>query len=122
MVMEDAHVHALNFLERVRRREENNERVARELRSRLLAALGELGPGLGLTRALLFGSLAWGGFATDRSDVDIVVFGLDVAAEIQLTTALWERLDRPVHVVRAESAAPGLLERVQRDGVELRVA
>jgi predicted nucleotidyltransferase len=91
------------------------------MRAAIGEAMAELGARHGVREALLFGSLAWGDFNA-RSDVDVLVFGVSTPDAIDLETNLSTRLRRTVHLIRAETASPSLVERVRRDGEVLRVA
>lgn len=105
---------------------ERAQRARRELlRSavygRLVAVFEALPPGLRPARAFLFGSLTWGGF-DERSDVDVMVFGLSAEAGAELCAHVWDAIGRPVHLVRAETAEARLVARVGAEGEELHVA
>jgi predicted nucleotidyltransferase len=114
--------YARAYVERIRRAQRADAEAAQDARARLAAAVRDLAPRLGVTRAVAFGSLVWGGFDAGRSDVDLVVWGVDVAAGAQLTAALWDLVRRPVHVLRAEDAPATLLARIAGEGVPLDVA
>lgn len=73
-------------------------------------------------RVVLFGSLVWGRFDPERSDVDLLVWGVGHEQAAVLTDRLWQAVGRPVHLVRAENAPASLTERVEREGVPLDVA
>ena len=77
----------------------------------------------GARRVYLYGSLAWSPGFTTHSDIDLLVEGLQphfvlefwrVLAEIEEITVPF-----PPSIILAEDAAPGLLERVRKEGVEL---
>jgi predicted nucleotidyltransferase len=106
--------------ERIRRERERCEASRLRIRQELDSVLSELGPRHGIRRGVLYGSLAWGGFH-DRSDVDLVVWGAEPGDEDALAGEILQRVGRPAHVVRAEWAPPGLVERVLAEGEELRV-
>ncbi|MBA2321591.1 MAG: nucleotidyltransferase domain-containing protein [Deltaproteobacteria bacterium] len=76
----------------------------------LAAGLGE--------RISLFGSLAWGE-PGDRSDVDLLIWGLPAARWDDASRVVEDLVEAPVDLVRAEDAAPQLLLRVERFGVAL---
>jgi len=67
-------------------------------------------------RAWLFGSFAWGRPAA-RSDIDLLVE--DCPDPFALSAVVWREVGRPVHVIEARSAPPGLVERVEREGTPL---
>jgi predicted nucleotidyltransferase len=106
--------------ERIRRDRKRWEEQRRRICSELSELLLQLGPRHGLSRAILFGSAVWGDF-DDRSDIDLLVWGATASEEQEIASQLWQRVGRPVHVVRAEQAPSGLLERVLAEGEELRV-
>jgi predicted nucleotidyltransferase len=115
-------VHARSLVARATQEVEARAAAAAVTRRRVDAALRALAPRLGIRRAVLFGSLAWGEFDPARSDVDLLVWGLPAGTAIDAACAIWDQVGRPVHVVRAETAAATLRERALRDGVELDVA
>jgi predicted nucleotidyltransferase len=110
------------WLARAREEQEAARVAALETRGRAQRLVRAVPPELRPTRAALFGSLVWGGFDPERSDVDVVVWGLDASAAEELTERLWAAMGRPVHLVRAEVAPVSLLRRVERDGEVLDVA
>lgn len=74
---------------------------------------------LGVSRVIAFGSLVRGGFH-ERSDVDLAVWGLDGRAYYGAVSRLLD-LDPtlPIDLLRAEEAAPQLLDSIEREGEPL---
>jgi predicted nucleotidyltransferase len=105
---------------RIRRDQQRWERDRRRVCDEVGSALSRLGPRHGLRRAFLFGSVVWGGFC-DRSDVDVLVWGVSAVQEHELAADLERCVGRPVHLVRAGRAPATLIARVLGDGQELRV-
>ena len=71
-------------------------------------------------QVMLFGSLARGEPFHSRSDVDLMVWGLDETVYYRAVSQLLD-LDPtiPVDLVRAEDAPPALLQAVHQEGVPL---
>lgn len=71
-----------------------------------------------VARVFLYGSLAWGGFHLG-SDIDLLLEGF--RGDYWRMYLAVERMADPfdVSLVAAEEAAPGLLQLVRKDGVEL---
>jgi predicted nucleotidyltransferase len=88
-------------------------------RARAEAVAQMLRAEFGVTRVVLFGSLARGeGHA--HSDIDLAVSGLDQAARLRAedrAAALAPEFE--VDLVPLDSASPALLDDIRRDGVEL---
>jgi len=98
------------------------DQAAQDTRAALERCLRGLRPEDRPQRIVLFGSLVWGRFDPERSDVDLLVWGVDHEQAAVLTDRLWQAVGRPVHLVRAENAPASLTERVEREGVALDVA
>jgi predicted nucleotidyltransferase len=94
--------------------EERREAAVRAVRG-LCAELARSGV---LARAWLVGSAAWGGFG-ERSDLDVVVRGLDVARRAEVQALLADGGRAPVDLLRWEELPDGFRDRVAREGVEL---
>ncbi|MCU0620041.1 MAG: nucleotidyltransferase domain-containing protein [Gemmatimonadales bacterium] len=122
MRADSAAAHARTLVARATREVEARAAAAAAIRQGVGAALRALAPGLRISRAVLFGSLAWGEFDPARSDVDLLVWGLPAGAAIDAACAIGDRVGRPVHVVRAETAAASLRERAELEGVALDVS
>lgn len=71
----------------------------------------------GVTRVVLFGSLARGDLA-GRLDIDLAVTGLAVVDELRALAALSDEAGCPVDLVRIEDASPRLAAAIARDGIE----
>jgi predicted nucleotidyltransferase len=110
-----------HLVERYRALDAQRERDRQALRSRLGPAWSRTAPNRGVTRAILFGSLAAGAFH-EQSDVDILVWGVRGAALDDLAAALSSELGRLVHVVPAETAPESLVQVALEEGEELSVA
>ena len=86
------------------------------MRDRAVAVVRGLLPAGG--RAWLIGSLAWGGFGA-RSDVDLVLAGVDgqiaTSIEVTLSTALGIEVDQ----LTFESLPPSFRARVEREGLAI---
>jgi predicted nucleotidyltransferase len=100
--------HAARFEEWRRRGGELRRLLAEDLAR--AHAEGRLG------RAWLIGSLAWGSFG-ERSDVDVVVEGLDREHEGALREELEERLGVSVDLMRLETLPARFRERVLAEGI-----
>jgi predicted nucleotidyltransferase len=112
----EAERHARRFEAKVGRELERREAAASRTQTIVREVVQRWGPAFGLERASLFGSLVWGDFDEERSDVDLMVWGLDQERAARFADDLRSATGRPVHVVRAETAAPSLLERAEREG------
>ena len=89
------------------------ERIADEVRAQAVQCTrANLPAG---ASAWLIGSLAWGGFG-DRSDVDVVVRGLDRNQATTLELALSRATAREVDLLRYEDLPASFRERVLREG------
>ncbi|GEM_PF-1561198 len=108
------------LVERAAGRQRANASAAVEARRRLESGLTGVSRAFKVQRAILFGSLAWGGFRED-SDVDLMVWGAKAEEVDALAAQLGELMQRPMHVVMGELASVGLVERCLREGVELNV-
>ncbi len=108
------------LIERASGRQRADASAAIEARRRLDSGLPGVCHAFKVERAILFGSLAWGGFRED-SDVDLMVWGAKAEEVDALAAQLGDLLQRPLHVVMGEFASIGLAERCLRDGVELNV-
>lgn len=98
------------------------DQAAQQTRAALERCVRELRPEDRPQRIMLFGSLVWGRFDPDRSDVDLLVWGVDHDQAALLTDRVWQAVGRPVHLVRVENAPASLIDRVEREGVSLDVA
>lgn len=104
-----AHLHR-----RLAATQEEDERVAADLRARLPQAVRTIEAALGPRRIVLYGSLATGLFRAARSDVDLAVAGLGEEAPEELGAALRALFGRRVDLVDPALVAP----HVQRDIAE----
>lgn len=93
-------------------------RRAVEVRQRLPAVVALLRRDFGAVSVCLFGSHARGQLHRD-SDVDLLVAGISSTRIDAAHAAVAALLEGAVDLVRAEDAAPGLLERVRSEGIEL---
>lgn len=101
-------------------------RVAREAaeatRAHAVTAARRVCEGLvarGVVReAWLIGSAAWGGFGV-RSDLDIVVCGLDRSAAPEVADELVRDTGLPVDLLRWEEISPSLQARARSEGSRL---
>ena len=83
-----------------------------DTRRRLRTALAELMPG---QQVIVFGSLTKPGVFNARSDVDLALVGPPSGLDpLKLTSALMERLARPVDVVVLDQCR--FREKIQREG------
>jgi predicted nucleotidyltransferase len=94
--------------------QEEDERVAAEMKARLPEAVRLICAALGDRRVILYGSLATGLFFAAHSDVDLAVEGLGDGASSRLQVALQDLFGRKVDVVDPARVAP----HVQRDIAE----
>jgi predicted nucleotidyltransferase len=69
----------------------------------------------GASTVRLFGSLASGG-VTENSDVDLAVEGLDESRYFSALADLMAIFDGPVDLIRVESAAGALKDRIAAEG------
>lgn len=69
--------------------------------------------------AWLIGSLAWGGFG-ERSDVDVVVRGLEPAQAVRLERELARAAQAPVDLLDLDSLPADFRARVLEEGVPAR--
>ncbi|MBM4321058.1 MAG: nucleotidyltransferase domain-containing protein [Deltaproteobacteria bacterium] len=97
------------------------EREAR--RAKLLQLVPEVVEQLrarfGVRRAWLFGSLAWGGWHAG-SDVDLALDGLAADDLGEASAQAAAQLGHPVEVFRIESLPTSFVERIRREGTEIR--
>ena len=77
--------------------------------------------GIAGARAWLIGSLARGAFG-ERSDVDVVVAGLDHEQTLDLFILLGDHLGSEVDLLRLEELGADFRDRVRREGEVLHVA
>jgi predicted nucleotidyltransferase len=109
-------------LRHLRHRESERRSAAAERASRLRASLprvtGLLRRKHGVTRVLLFGSLATGS-ATTESDIDLAVEGLATERYFDALADLMEIVAGPADLVRLEEASSSLRQRILEEGVEL---
>ncbi len=87
-----------------------------ELRTQVVEVVQTHLPAAG--RAWLIGSLAWGGFGT-RSDIDLVVSGLEEDDETRLEWALIRSTDRAIELLRLRDLPPSFQERVLQEGLAI---
>ena len=87
---------------------------AGSLRQRLPDLVGAL-RAQGVTRIVLFGSLARGEVDA-ASDVDVAVEGLSPAVHFDAMSACWTAMGRPVDLILLEEAPATLRERILADG------
>ncbi|MBI1948901.1 MAG: nucleotidyltransferase domain-containing protein [Deltaproteobacteria bacterium] len=92
--------------------EEARRRVLVEGAERAAADLAGTGR---IVRAWLIGSAAWGGFG-ERSDVDVVVRGLDVAHRVAAEDLFGAACHGPVDLLRFEDLDAAFQARVEREG------
>jgi predicted nucleotidyltransferase len=98
-------------------------RAAAEARRRSLVAaaeraIGELAAEGIIAGAWLIGSTVWDGFG-ERSDIDIVVRGLDISRRGEIETRLSESCRGPVDLLRWEELDAPFQARVAREGVRI---
>jgi predicted nucleotidyltransferase len=87
-----------------------------EVRNRAVALVrGQLPTG---GRGWLIGSLAWGGFGV-RSDIDLVLAGVDGQTATSIEIALCTALGIEVDQLDFESLSPSFRERIEREGVPI---
>ncbi|HHX25536.1 MAG TPA: nucleotidyltransferase domain-containing protein [Firmicutes bacterium] len=75
----------------------------------------------GASKVYLYGSLAWSRHFDTHSDIDLLVEGFTQPDKYwQMLCEVWKLVSPfPPSVVLAEDACPSLLEKVQKQGVEL---
>jgi predicted nucleotidyltransferase len=98
-------------------RERDRDR-ANDLRECLRTAAVRLRRDDHLDGAWLVGSLAWGGFG-ERSDVDVVVRGMDETRVAAVWGVLVDTLDASVDLLRLEDLPEDFRRRVLTEGVRL---
>jgi predicted nucleotidyltransferase len=97
------------------------EHAGREQRAELLQQVArgavetQLPPG---ARAWLIGSLVWGGFA-ERSDVDLVLDGVDGPGATQIESVLANATGLPVDVLHLERLPDSFQRRVLEEGIAI---
>ncbi|HHY91937.1 MAG TPA: nucleotidyltransferase domain-containing protein [Firmicutes bacterium] len=98
--------------------EEQKLREAALARARTIAA--RLKKDYGVERVYLYGSLVWGRFDA-RSDIDLFAVGFPRSANYWAALAAMEHLavPFPLQIVLAETAHPGLRQRVEKEGLLL---
>jgi len=116
MTPSDIDSYVRGWTDRSRRRRDADARRCRELRARVREAVEVLTRDFGVTRVILFGSLARGA-ATERSDVDLLLRGLPPASLLEATVAV-ERIlrDARADLVPEEMARPVVRERAEAEG------
>lgn len=97
----------------LRRQAETRAETARE--QALAIVRGLLAPKM---RAWLIGSLAWGGFGT-RSDVDLVLSGVDPERVGAIEDALLRTLRVEVDLLVFEELPVSFRERIEREGIAI---
>ncbi len=107
---------------RQRYERERRERARREDRAWILArqAAALLSKEFGATRIVVFGSLVHQGAFTLWSDVDIAAWGIKPQDTLRAIGAVFD-LDAAIQVnlVDVNTASQGLLDTIEREGVEL---
>jgi predicted nucleotidyltransferase len=93
----------------------DDERAAARLRSRLPAVADVLVREFGVTRIILFGSLAEG-LARDDSDIDLAVAGLAPADYFRALGRTEQAAGGRVDLVPIDEASPELLRRIEETG------
>ncbi len=83
-------------------RRAQNEQERQALLARVLHLLDELGPGYGIHRAYVFGSLTRPGRFRPDSDVDIAVEQIDPTRFFEAMSELWNSLGREVDLVELD--------------------
>ncbi len=96
-----------------RARAESHARAARERTLEVVKALLPRG-----ARAWLIGSLAWGGFG-ERSDVDLVLDGVDARASTAIEVAVCRSVLAEVDLLAFASLPASFRARVEREGVAI---
>jgi predicted nucleotidyltransferase len=107
---------AASVVARIEARQRAASQRADLLREQAALAVRALVAEFGIRRAWLFGSLAWGD-PHGESDVDLLVEGLGSSMAAAAERRVAGIIDGPVDLVRVEEAAPGLVERVRREGI-----
>jgi predicted nucleotidyltransferase len=69
-------------------------------------------------RAWLIGSLAWGGFG-ERSDVDLVFYGVPSEVTTEIELALTRELRREVDLLQLDDLGEPLRQRILEEGIAL---
>lgn len=99
----------------VRRERARREEVRQRVVANALAALDELAPAWGVSRAYIFGSASRPGTFSLESDVDIAVAGT-VENTVILAARLSRRIGREVHVLELDGSPAAA--RARREGIE----
>jgi uncharacterized protein len=107
---------ARNWRRRLQARQAKADERAHRLRSLLPRARDLLVDVHGARAVRLFGSMAVGGF-TEHSDVDLAVEGLDDSRYFAALADLMALFGGPVDLVRVESAAASLKDRIAAEGL-----
>ncbi len=92
------------------------ESRAAELRDRTVALVRAQLPSDG--RAWLIGSLAWGGFGA-RSDIDLVLAGVDGRQATSIEIALCTALGLEVDLLTLDALPLSFRERIEREGLAI---
>jgi predicted nucleotidyltransferase len=109
---------AATLVARRRAARERERDRASDLRERLRHVVGHLRREGRLDGAWLIGSLAWGGFG-ERSDVDVVVRGVEAARAGALWAEVVDALGVSVDLLQYEELPEGFRRRVAGEGVRL---
>jgi len=109
---------------RLARQASEQQMRAQRLREIARACARRLVQDFGARKVYLFGSLLVDDLVHDRSDIDLVVEGLEGRLYFKALQELWRLLPAGVELdlVLLESAWPGLAERVKTEGVLLDAA
>lgn len=107
---------ARSWQRRLQARQAKADERAHRLRSLLPRARDLLVDVHGARAVRLFGSMAVGGF-TEHSDVDLAVEGLDEGRYFAALADLMALFGGPVDLVRVESAAGSLKDRIDAEGL-----
>ena len=106
---------ARTFRQRVQERQARGDERARRLRALVPRARDVLVDVHGARVVWLFGSMANGG-VTENSDVDLAVEGLDGSRYFTALADLMAIFGGPVDLIRVESAAGALKDRIAAEG------
>jgi predicted nucleotidyltransferase len=107
---------AQRFQERARQARAAREQHAAEIRAKVESQVRALLPRD--ARAWLIGSLAWGGFG-ERSDVDLVLTGVQAADATAIADAVARAAGVEVDLLELEQLPAAFRDRVDREGVPL---
>ena len=92
------------------------ETRAAKLRDQAIALVRSQLPANG--RAWLIGSLAWGGFG-ERSDIDLVLAGVDAEQATFIETALGKAVDIEVDLLMLSDLPLSFCQRIEREGLAI---